>query len=410
MVTVSVAFLYLLLISYSAYKKPALGICLVINAFFLNSALSLTGGMPFILIGAVSLLVFSSILMMKFFVFEGNKYLPVGFDGVAGLLLIMILMLTSLFGENLNASINVILRFLFLCLSYGILIKIVMASRGVRVQHILQSYLFIGLLVAIYALLNGDSSSEYFMRLAIGNESSIPLSLLVAQSMLISLYFSICAKERVVMILYSALFLFFLYVLLLTNTRSTLLASVVSIFFILIKFKRYKVLSTGVIGSVVFLLAIPTLGLLGGGDFDRVVNGFIRLLGGGFGESESDRVLAWSTAIDIFSDNIFAGLGSGNFGQYYIVYPHNIFLEILAENGIFGFIFLLIYTGYGVYLSLLSRSEGVIFAGLFIFSLIVSQVSLTLWMHKAMFFWLGALSYYTYLQKHTPQIENSSMA
>lgn len=404
---VLVAFLYILLISYTTYKKPTLGICLVINSFFLNSALGLSGGMPFILIGAISLLAFAVMLLAKFFVLEGNKSIPLGIDGILGFLLVMILIATSIFGENLTVSITIILRFLLLCLSYGIMVKIVLASRGADIQDLLHSYMFVGVVIALFALIKGDSSSEYFMRLAIGSESSIPLSLLVAQSMLISLYFLLLSERKSMFMIYAGTFVLLLYILFLTNTRSTILASIISIVFMMVKLKKYKSLSLGVMLSMVLLTVIPSLAAVGVGDFDRVTSGFFRLLSGGFGESETDRVLAWSAALDIFTHNAFLGVGSGNFGQYYIVYPHNIYLELLSENGILGFLGLLAYTLYGMYLSFGARSQGVIVGALFLFSLVVSQVSLTLWMHKSMFFWFGALAYYTYTQKHFTSNDNS---
>ena len=63
---------------------------------------------------------------------------------------------------------------------------------------------------------------------------------------------------------------------------------------------------------------------------------------------------AFALAMDIFElikTFPFFGQGTGSFGLSYVgqdirVYPHNIFLELWAENGIIGVVFFLIMIGY----------------------------------------------------------------
>jgi O-antigen ligase len=60
----------------------------------------------------------------------------------------------------------------------------------------------------------------------------------------------------------------------------------------------------------------------------------------------SNRIQWWQGALNMFSNNIFNGVGWGNFGNYYPVYKtgpglntifaHNILFQMLGETGIFG--------------------------------------------------------------------------
>jgi O-antigen ligase len=127
--------------------------------------------------------------------------------------------------------------------------------------------------------------------------------------------------------------------------------------------------------------------------YQRTFAGFGRIFSGEFGESEGDRMAAWLKALELFSDNLFLGIGSGNFGQYYIAYPHNALLEVLSENGIVGFGLLASLFAMGLFaLSKLTSKYQLLLGSLFVYTLFISQVSLTLWMHKALFIWLAILT------------------
>jgi len=67
------------------------------------------------------------------------------------------------------------------------------------------------------------------------------------------------------------------------------------------------------------------------------------------GSSIIDRVKAYGLAIQLFVDHPLIGSGTGSFHYFhgYFHYPHNIFLEIGAENGILG---LVLFGGFLLYL------------------------------------------------------------
>ena len=58
-------------------------------------------------------------------------------------------------------------------------------------------------------------------------------------------------------------------------------------------------------------------------------------------EATAPRILLYSSAIDLFLENKLLGSGAGGFSAYYgdgvaVTLPHNIFLEIIAEQGLIG--------------------------------------------------------------------------
>jgi len=59
-----------------------------------------------------------------------------------------------------------------------------------------------------------------------------------------------------------------------------------------------------------------------------------------------NRQIQWYYALKVFSDNPFFGIGIGNFfidaGDYESHYPHNFFLELLAEYGMLGMVLFLL--------------------------------------------------------------------
>ena len=76
------------------------------------------------------------------------------------------------------------------------------------------------------------------------------------------------------------------------------------------------------------------------------------------------RLASYQTSLELISENLFSGIGSGVFAEYEpkLMYPHNVHLEILLEYGLVIFVFyaLLLIRGV-VYGSLLIRSVIIFF-------------------------------------------------
>jgi O-antigen ligase len=151
-------------------------------------------------------------------------------------------------------------------------------------------------------------------------------------------------KYKIILFL---LFLFNLIVLLLANSRGGIVASIISIIFILSVLNRTLLLKSIVSISIIILTLF-----LASKDFNEAVNTYLRL------ETVSDREVYWQTGIDIISDYPVFGLGPDTFDKNFFSYspssilfyyrpeiaiqgkphPHNFFLYFTAENGILGFI------------------------------------------------------------------------
>lgn len=391
-----IAVIYLLAIIVSAIKRPMWSVALSANSLLINGIIPGEGGFVFWLVGlGAPLTCYFTVLISKYYKKEAF-YTTFKIEDIFVVLLFIVLLFSSFYAMKATSSIEVAIRFLVLCASFYFITKIILSKDPIEhIEDYIQAIWFIGCIVAVYAIFKGVSASEYVMRLTIGDISPIPLSILLAQAMIINLYYLFKIKKMYLLVILSGTFILLLYVEFLTNTRSTLLASFAAMIYIIFLGKK----ALGLLGYsriiIVCSALIPIIiGLyISNADmFERSFNGFARISSGDFGESEQDRIMAWNYAIYLFNDNVFLGIGTGNFTIHNITYPHNLFLEILAENGIVGFIVLFSLLALALKnIFKLYHGVGVLVASMFLFQLIVAQVSLTLWMHKSLFIWMACL-------------------
>ncbi|KAF3981537.1 MAG: O-antigen ligase family protein [Methylococcales symbiont of Hymedesmia sp. n. MRB-2018] len=399
------AVLYLVFISFLSWTRPMWGLALAANAFLVNAAVgSGSSTTLYALIGVGGPLACFAVLLIKRTLMKKSFYTPFGPEGWSVVGLFLCLLLSALYASRADLALNVAFRYLVFCASFFFAVRFVLFAahdRQVKIKEFLVAIMCIGLLASIYALVKGDSISEYVVRLTIGNVSSIPLSILVGQSFLIALYFLIMEQSsRLKKILLFVGIVILLYTEILTNTRSTVIGIFLGILvFLLLSYRKFGFntyikweLITLIVALIAFFMMAPD------DLYKRGFLGFERLISGNYGESEEIRLSAWATALDIFSENVFFGIGAGNFSQhYFFYYPHNIFFEVLSENGLVGFLFLLILMGTAFKSVLrLQSSIGWLVCALFVFSFFVAQVSLTLWMHKSLFIWLSLLTVATW--------------
>ncbi|WP_255261516.1 O-antigen ligase family protein [Bacillus pseudomycoides] len=100
---------------------------------------------------------------------------------------------------------------------------------------------------------------------------------------------------------------------------------------------------------IVILLSVCVLGTLAkAGVFDTMIYRFqVLLTDSGGGESAEGRTGRYDFAFKLFAENPIVGDGIGGFGYNYNDtdargYPHNIFLEIIAELGLVGLVLFLL--------------------------------------------------------------------
>ena len=393
----AIAILFLLLVAITSWYKPIWGVALASSAFLINAAAMNTSGLPFVLIGAVAPLLMFILVFLKGIVIRKKIILPNHTINKFLYLLFIVMLISVFWAKNTGIAAEISIRFLFFCLLFFIVLQYILSfSKNVEDEIISFAtfLMFVGFIVALFALYQNKSASEYIIRLTLGTASPIPLAILLGQSLIISLYLSLTINDKVKR--FGILFIIspvIFYTLMLTNTRSVIIGTLIAILYFGVK-ARSQISLNLKIGIMIFILLVIFLVItfLAGNEelYGRSLEGFIRILSGELGTSEGDRVRAWNYGIMLFSSNPFLGVGTGNFYQEYIPYAHNIIIEIMSENGLIGLFTILAIIGIGLFYSFKAKSTTEIFvSALFLFILFVSQVSLTLWMHKSLFIWLA---------------------
>ena len=377
----TIALVYILVVIVLSWFRPMWGVALAANAFLVNAIIGGDAGAAFVIVGLGGpLLCFITLLIERYF--GGRSYsMPISIEGYAVGLLFISLLVSSIYSMDAFASIEVAIRFLFLCAGFYFFVRFVLSdakNTELALRDFLLATLVIGVVVSIYALTQGQSASKYVMRLTIGDTSPIPLSILIGQSLLISLFMLITSAGWGGRLLYFMATGVLLYAEILTNTRSSIIGIALALVVFFAMSYRYfggsfylkllLILFLSFIMIAVFLVGSEDL-------YQRLFSGFGRMLSGEFGESEGDRVSAWLYALELFSNNILLGVGAGNFGQYYIAYPHNILLELLSENGLIGLFLLLIIILSGLLaMRKMTIEYQLLIGALYIFTLFIAQV------------------------------------
>jgi O-antigen ligase len=115
------------------------------------------------------------------------------------------------------------------------------------------------------------------------------------------------------------------------------------------------------------------------------------------GGSVSERLMLANKAVDMIVENPVFGVGIGGFGKYVSnidgrLYPHNIFLEIFSENGIFAFLvwlILFIYLFLYLYRKYEMQPEIYVVYLVCLFLFFQTLKSSELLDSRILFFWLG---------------------
>ncbi len=117
-----------------------------------------------------------------------------------------------------------------------------------------------------------------------------------------------------------------------TNSRGGMLfAPLVLFFYLMHVFRRKRVL---VVVAVVILVAAT---LLTYAVFPDFFERFFLIFKRHKGSSISTRFVMYRVALNLLSERFFTGIGLGGFSHYhFLLYPHNLILEVFLEHGLFG--------------------------------------------------------------------------
>lgn len=211
-------------------------------------------------------------------------------------------------------------------------------------------------------------------------------------------------KKKRLALISLILFLYLVFMVLITNTRGVLLALITSIFFFLVLYprriskKNARIFLFALILGVIFLVNYIDVEAL----FYRLLQSFNN------DASFSERSMLLKESFNILTTNPI-GVGTSGFPSG--GYPHNIFLDYIVSFGVFGwalsFILITILIHYFV-ITYNSRKENPFLVLLFciiIYFFMETLVSFTLWMHKGFYLSLGIYSAYVYFLKTKRQLQ-----
>ena len=133
-----------------------------------------------------------------------------------------------------------------------------------------------------------------------------------------------------------AIFLLLLLPLLLTGKRGHLLANLMTIIFVSAIYAKYRnkgffretVKIAFALALVIFVLALI---------FPGAAAPFMRFIARQGGDQTSGRLVLFSSAFDLFKQKPILGWGPGVFSNLFGMGNHNVYLQLLSENGLVGF-------------------------------------------------------------------------
>ena len=247
---------------------------------------------------------------------------------------------------------------------------------------------------ALYVLPTAIRDINNFGFLDYGNGNYQGLARLTGAGLVLLMFYAFVSAEKKISKVFLAIaILMFTFVLLSTGSRMPLLAFVLVFTYYL--FTSFK-LSKGIlyfrrelkyIAGLLLLLVPVLIYMVNKGLFATVWRRFEILITSSGGKSTQGRVDRYDVAFSIWGNNPFFGNGTGSYGYMYTGmdrndYPHNILMELLAENGLVGLIIFISIFGYIGYIMLKAKK------GEFKFN---SHLLLTVWLLFSFYFLFNAL-------------------
>ena len=357
-----------------------------------------------LLLGAIIPLLGFALILVKLYSKNKNLKFKLSFIDVFFVLIIVTLFYTSIFSANIAASVAYTGRFILLASSYYFISKIIILNAeqpNKLIIDFLKVTLILGVCLGIISLILLYFSSGYVDRLTIPGVHPIPFSQLIGFAVLVIISSLIIDKKILPINIGSLvsrglLLVFLLMVLFASNTKGILLSIIIS-FIIMLYLKGFKISKKLLVLMCLVILPL-TFYVVSKIGYESLFERLFRSLGD---NSINHRLLSYGESFEIFMRFPLTGSGPGAYDIFgYLPYPHNFFLENIAQYGILGII-INIYFLFMLYIifeiSNRTKHKNFIFSLLFI--LIVyffteTMVSFTLWMHKGLYLSLGLFSGY----------------
>jgi len=401
-----------LLILYMCWRKPIAGLAVLVQINLVRAVVSLDfDNLCFkcinesdLLLGAIIPLLGFALILVKLYSKNKNLKFKLSFIDVFFVLVIVTLFYTSIFSANMAASVAYTGRFILLASSYYFISKIIILNaeqQNKLIIDFLKVTLILGVCLGIISLILLYFSSGYVDRLTIPGVHPIPFSQLIGFAVLVIISSLIIDKNLLPINIGSLvsrglLLVFLLMVLFASNTKGILLSIIIS-FIIMLYLKGFKISKKLLVLMCLVILPL-TFYVVSKIGYESLFERLFRSLGD---NSINHRLLSYGESFEIFMRFPLTGSGPGAYDIFgYLPYPHNFFLENIAQYGILGII-INIYFLFMLYIifeiSNRTKHKNFIFSLLFI--LIVyffteTMVSFTLWMHKGLYLSLGLFSGY----------------
>ena len=401
-----------LLILYICWRKPIAGLAVLVQINLVRAVVSLDfNNLCFkcinesdLLLGAIIPLLGFALILVKLYSKNKNLKFKLSFIDVFFVLVIVTLFYTSIFSANIAASVAYTGRFILLASSYYFISKIIILNAeqpNKLIIDFLKVTLILGVCLGIISLILLYFSSGYVDRLTIPGVHPIPFSQLIGFAVLVIISSLIIDKKLLPINIGSLvsrglLLVFLLMVLFASNTKGILLSIIIS-FIIMLYLKGFKISKKLLVLMCLVILPL-TFYVVSKIGYESLFERLFRSLGD---NSINHRLLSYGESFEIFMRFPLTGSGPGAYDIFgYLPYPHNFFLENIAQYGILGII-INIYFLFMLYIifeiSNRTKHKNFIFSLLFI--LIVyffteTMVSFTLWMHKGLYLSLGLFSGY----------------
>ncbi|QTC40443.1 O-antigen ligase family protein [Bacillus sp. V3] len=280
-------------------------------------------------------------------------------------------------------------KFLFLGISLIYFLRLFIKSKEdfeKIIMYFLITSVLTGYLVLIDFLLSGSGVNNYR---AFGVVVPIPLSMLGATTTMTTLFLIYYKKIKLFLFLFAIIPSFSMMTL--AGSKGPVISLIVTMILLSPVFlKRIRL-------KLIFFVLIGIYGLLQinfvKSSLDHLLSRFEKV---GEDMSTISRLSIYKNTLDSFFDKPIFGLGTSSITPY----PHNLFLEVLAENGLTLFVALIVLVSLMLikYLKYLSKSSKSCFEGLSISLLLISFISLmfsfTYVDHKYLFLSIGLLMTY----------------
>jgi len=395
-------FFYLFFVVWFGFKSPGFILLIIVLLMIINNIVFVSMGLPnwakiIFLIGLFLMTCLRggdrcNLVSLTSWRNYGHLYVLGIIVMVVVMVLQMILFENGLSEWGQDKFANFLFPGVFLSISVFVLMKSYYFS-----ESIMRSFLLAGIIffVVFYAYDLSAGLNIYHRRDTnfVKGLNAIEMGRVAGLFCLVSILLFFFKKSQ----LYVSVSLFILsgYWVFMVGTRGAFVALIISvlIFYFYYENKGSRILHM----SAIFIFMVFMLNVF---DVEKypLFSRLLELVQDDFSTRETSagaRVYFWGEAIDQFIQNPIMGIGFGRFADIYGVYPHNLFLEVLVEIGLIGFIgfLLMMYMSLKSVVFLLTSEEkkNVFFASLWVYYFVNSMFSGNLIINQEFFVMCGVV-------------------